>query len=64
MTPKLPVFPSDLEQVFQFKRDAYIIAKWLTDMESIDDLLYGEGGDHVKLISQVEYQKFLESMRV
>ncbi len=56
----LPVHPSDLEQVFQLKRDAYIIAKWLTDMESIDDLLYGESDDHIKLISQVEYQGFLD----
>ena len=59
----LPTFPSDLEQVFRFKRDAFIVAKWLTEIKSIDDLIYGENDDYVKLISDDEYQGFLASLR-
>jgi hypothetical protein len=59
----LPTFPSDLEQVFRSKRDAYIIAKWLTEMKSIDDLIYGEDDEHVKVISKNEYQEFLDSLK-
>jgi hypothetical protein len=51
----LKVFPSDLKQVFQFKRDAFIIAKWLREIKNIDDLIYGEDDDHVMLISNEEY---------
>lgn len=59
----LPAYPSDLEQVFRSKRDAYIIAKWLTEMKSIDDVIYGEDDDHIKLISEDEYQEFLASLK-
>lgn len=59
----LPVFPSDLEQVFRFKRDAFIIAKWLNKMKNIDDVIYGENDDHVMLISNDEYQEFIDSMK-
>lgn len=59
----LPTYPSDLEQVFRYKRDAYIIAKWLTEMKSIDDLIYGEDDEHIKLISKDEYQEFLDSLK-
>lgn len=55
----LSTFPSDLEHVFRFKRDAYIIAKWLSETKSIDDLIYGETEDHVKLISSEEYRNYL-----
>ena len=57
----IPTFPSDLEQVFRFKRDAYIIAKWLTEIKSIDDLIYGDEEKHIKLISKEEYLAFLKS---
>ncbi len=57
------VFASDLEHVFQNKRDAYIIAKWLTDMKSIDDFIYGSDENPVKLISQEEFEEFLESLK-
>ena len=59
----LPAFPSDLEQVFRFKRDAFIIAKWLTEMKSMDDVIYGENDDYVKIISNNEYQEFVASLR-
>ncbi len=59
----LPVFPSDLEQVFQSKRDAFIIAKWLSEIENIDDIIYGENDYHVMLISNEEYQEYIDSMR-
>lgn len=58
-----PTFPSDLEQVFRSKRDAYIIAKWLNETKSIDDLIYGENEEHVKLISKEEYHNFLASLK-
>jgi hypothetical protein len=57
----LKVFPSDLGQVFQFKRDAFIIAKWLREIKNIDDLIYGEDDDHVMLISNEEYLEYLDS---
>lgn len=59
----LPAFPSDLEHVFRFKRDAFIITKWLNEIKNIDDLIYGENDDHVMLISNDEYQEFLDSMK-
>ena len=59
----LKVFPSDLEQVFQFKRDAFIIAKWLREIKNIDDLIYGEDDDHVMLISNEEYLEYIDSMK-
>lgn len=59
----LPTFASDLEQVFRSKRDCYIISKWLTEMKSIDNLLYGDIDEHVKLISHAEYKEFLDSIR-
>lgn len=62
-TFQMPVSPSDLEQVFQFKRDAYIIAKWLNGVSKIDDLFYRESDDHRKLISKEEYHEFLDSVR-
>ena len=57
----LPTFPSDLEMIFRLKRDAYIIAKWLTEMKSIDDLIYGDEEQHIKLITNEEYSAFLNS---
>ena len=59
----LPPFPSDLEHVFRFKRDAHIIAKWLTSIKSIDDLIYGDDDQHVMLISEDEYREYLDSLR-
>ena len=59
----LPPHPSDLEQVFQYKRDAYIIAKWLRNIESIDDLIYGDDDEHVMLISEEEYKIYLNLLR-
>ncbi len=59
----LPAFPSDLEHVFPFKRDAYIIAKWLTSIKSIDDLIYGDDEEHVMLISKDEYREYLDLSR-
>jgi len=58
----MPPFPSDLENVFRFKRDAYIIAKWLTNITSIDDLIYGDNENHLMLISETEYLKYLKSL--
>lgn len=55
----LSTFPSDLEHVFRSQRDAYIIAKWLSETKSIDDLIYGETENHVKLISKDEYRNYL-----
>lgn len=57
----LQVFPSDLEQVFSFKRDAFIVSKWLNKMKSIDDLIYGENDNYVEIISYEEYRDFLYS---
>lgn len=59
----LPPFPSDLEQVFRFKRDAHIIAAWLKNIGSIDDLIYGDNDEHVMLISEDEYRQYLDSLR-
>lgn len=59
----LPVYASDLEQVFRAKRDAYIISKWLNTIESIDDLIYGEAdNEHVAYISQDEWREFVRSV--
>ena len=58
----LPPFPSDLEHVFKFKRDAYIITKWLASIVSIDDLIYGDDDSHIMLISENEYRKYLDSL--
>lgn len=58
----IPAFASDLEQVFQFKRDAYIIAKWLNSLKSLDDVIYGRDERHVMLISEEEYQVYLDSL--
>jgi hypothetical protein len=57
----IPPFPSDLEQVFKFKRDAYIITKWLANIESIDELIYGDKECHQILISEEDYRSFLDS---
>ncbi len=55
----LSTFPSDLEPVFRSRRDAYIIAKWLSETKSIDNLIYGESEDYVKLISPEECRNYL-----
>lgn len=58
----IPAFASDLEQLFQFKRDAYIIAKWLNSLKSVDDVIYGREERHVMLISEEEYRAYLDSL--
>lgn len=58
----IPTFASDLEQVFPFKRDSHIIAKWLNNLESLDDVIYGREEKHVMLISEDEYKKYLDSL--
>jgi hypothetical protein len=64
-TFRLPVDESDFEdaEVFVTKRDAYIIAKWLNGVKSLDDLLYGKSEEHIKLISTEEYQTFRASLK-
>jgi hypothetical protein len=59
----LPPFPSDLEQVFRFKRDAYIVSKWLGSIPSIDDIIYGDEDSHTMLLSEEEYSAFLASLK-
>jgi len=59
----IPAFASDLEQVFPFKRDAHIIAKWLNSRKSLDDLIYGREDKHVMLISEEGYREYLDSIR-
>jgi hypothetical protein len=59
----LPVFQSDLEHVFSFKRDAYIITKWINSIKNIDDLIYGENENHLMFISNEEYHEFIDSMK-
>jgi len=58
----IPAFASDLEHVFQFKRDAYIIAKWLNSLKSLDDVIYGRDETYVMLISKEEYRRYLGSL--
>ena len=58
----IPAFATDLEPVFQFKRDAYIIAKWLNSLKSLDDVIYGRDETHVILISEEEYRAYLDSL--
>ncbi len=60
-TFRLPVFASDLEHAFQFKRDAHIIATWLTRMRLLDDLIDGKDEEeHVMLLSEAEYQEYMD----
>ena len=59
----VPTFASDLEHVFPLKRDAYIIAKWLTSLKSVDDVIYGRDERHVMLITEDEYKEYLDSLR-
>jgi len=59
----LPCYPSDLEQVFRFKRDRYIISRWLSLVESIDDIIYGDSVKYKATISQEEYHEYYESLR-
>lgn len=59
-------FASDLERLFPTMRDAYIVAKWLSELPSIDDVINGDDGndeEHVKLLSEEEYDEFLKSIR-
>jgi hypothetical protein len=55
----IPTFASDLERVFKSKRDAYIVAKWLSAREEgFADLLYGEENEYGFLISWDEFKEF------
>lgn len=57
-----PTFASDLEQVFKSKRDAYIVAKWLTaNASNFTDLLYGKEDECVCNISGEEFNEFAAS---
>lgn len=58
----IPAFASDLEHVFPTKRDAYIIAKWLNRLKSIDDVIYGRDEKHEILISEEEYREYFDSL--
>jgi hypothetical protein len=59
----IPTFASDLEHVFPMKRDAHIIAKWLSSLGSIDEVIYGDEEEHVMRISEKEFKEYLESLR-
>jgi hypothetical protein len=55
-----PTYPSDLEQVFKSKRDAYVVAKWLTaSNKQFTEILYGEVDEHACEISEEEFSEFL-----
>jgi hypothetical protein len=56
----IPTFTSDLEHVFKSKRDAYIIAKWLTaNAGQFTEILYGEVDEHLCEISSEEFREFV-----
>ncbi len=59
----IPTFASDLEHVFRSKRDAYIVATWLTDnSKSFTDLLYGETNEYSCEISSEQFREFVASI--
>lgn len=60
----LPCYPSDIERVFVTQRDAFIIAKWLTGIKNIDDVIYGSSVKYKSTITQNEYLEFIEQLKL
>jgi hypothetical protein len=59
----IPTFASDLEQVFKSKRDAYIIAKWLSkNQKNFTDLLYGEIDEYSCDLSSQQFLEFAATL--
>ncbi len=55
----IPTIASDLDQVFKSKRDAYIIAKWLTsNVGQLSEIIYGEVDKYICDISAEEFSEF------
>ena len=63
VTFPIPTYPSDLDGVFVTKRDSYIISRWLTELSSVDEIIYGDSDEYIKIISKEEYMNFLKTIR-
>jgi hypothetical protein len=56
----IPTFSTDLEHVFRSKRDAFIVAQWLTKNGKIlDDLIYSDTPAYICDISDKEFKQFV-----
>lgn len=51
-----------LAPVVRTTRDAFIIAKWLENPDSVDKLIRGDKPDHETWISESEYEEFVRSL--
>ena len=60
---KLPVIPGDLRDLFYSSRDTFIVEKWLSSIESIDDVIYGEENVHEWTINIDEFKEYCDRQR-
>ncbi|EMJ6444710.1 hypothetical protein AADZ13_004992 [Bacillus cereus] len=59
----IPCFPTDLEEAFRFRRDRYIITKFINSIDDIDRFIKSEESDYDLLLTDEEYEEFLEMYR-
>ncbi|MUK89304.1 hypothetical protein GMD78_13075 [Ornithinibacillus sp. L9] len=59
----IPCFPTDLEEVFQFRRDRYIISKFINTIPNIDKFIKSEESNYELLLTDKEYEEFLKLYR-
>ncbi|MGC9298969.1 restriction endonuclease [Bacillus cereus] len=56
----IPCFPIDLEGAFRFRRDRYIITKFINSISDIDKFIKCDVTDYEFMLSNEEYQEFLD----
>jgi len=59
----IPCYPTDIEILFQSKRDTRMICKWLNKIKNIDELIYGKEERHIQMITTEEWQEEWEFLK-